>query len=102
MRENTYWGTRGSDRSHVRMHTPHASALTCDHCRRELSLDRMLTAIAPDSTSVHRDDPGHDGGRLVGARTEPRTELIDEAHAGWLERWVARRFDRWRNRHRRG
>jgi hypothetical protein len=100
MRDNFYWGTHGSDRLHVRMHTPHASALTCDHCRRELSLDRMLVAIAPDSSSVRRDEPGHDGSRLV--RTEPLAELIDEARAGRLERWVTQRFDRWRNRHHHG
>jgi hypothetical protein len=91
MRE-THRATCGPDPAHVRMHTPNASAPTCDHCRRELSPDRMLVAIAPDSSFVHRDDPSHDGCRLVRACTEHLTELIDKARAGWVEEqlWFGR------------
>jgi hypothetical protein len=92
MRENTHGATWGRDPLHVRMHPPNASAPTCDHCRRDLSPDRMLVAIVPDSSFVHRDDPSRDGCRLVRACIEHLTALIDEARAGWVEEelWFGR------------
>jgi hypothetical protein len=92
VREDHHGGTYGSGPPHVRMHPPDASARTCDHCFRELPPGRVLVAVAPDSSVVHRSDPSLDGWRLVRACAEHLTELIDTARAGWVEEqlWFGR------------
>jgi hypothetical protein len=74
------------------MHPPDARARTCDHCLKELPPGRVLVAVAPDSSVVHRSDPSLDGWRLVRACAEHLTELIDKARASWVEEqlWFGR------------
>jgi hypothetical protein len=92
MREYPQRETRGSDRSHVRMHPPDARASACDQCQREFPPGRMLVVIAPDSSFVHHDDPSLDGCRQVRGCSDHLAELIDKARAGWVEEqlWFGR------------
>lgn len=75
------------------IHPGDAAAPICDHCDQALHPDRMRTAVVPDSSFVHPDDPGQDGWRLVRTCGPDHLDiLIDEARASWVaeQLWFGR------------